>query len=147
MSLSEALVALAVCAVVGVPLLTLLVQERTTTVRGHLSYMAYLAAREEVGDIRFRLAAGVDPANLAHAWVPLKNGTFDRLRGVMVGADPGIVYPAAQERIETSVELAPGAGGLVIGKVRARYTHEGRGGDTGDVEFSFGVKRPGPVAP
>lgn len=150
-SAAEIMIAVMIVSAVIVPLVGLLVQERTTTVRGHLSFLAYLAAREEVGDIRFRLAAGVDPQALAHDWTPLKDSSFRRLSDAMVGGDPGIRYQAAQARIETRVTFEPDAGGLKIGKLAVRYGKETgvafRGsGDDGSLDFSFGVRKPGPVS-
>jgi hypothetical protein len=146
---AEIMISVMICGVVIVPLITLLVQERTTTVRGHLSFMAYLAAREEVGDIRFRLAAGVDPTTLAHPWTALKDSSFKRLQDALQGGDPGLKYEAAQERIETRVEFQPDAGGLKIGKLSVRYAKDTRlqakGEDAGNIDFSFGVRKPGPV--
>jgi len=146
-SATEVMVAVVICVVVLVPLLGLLVQERTTTVRGTLSFLGYLAAREEVGDIRFRLAAGVDPASVAHGWTPLKDSTFARLRDATVGPDPGLTYDPAQQRIETKVELASDVGSLLVGKLSVRYAKDAAVavGDPGNVEFSFGMRRPGPV--
>lgn len=149
-SAAEIMVAVMIMGVVIVPLLTLLVQERTTTVRGHLSYLAYLAAREEVGDLRFRLAAGVDPGALAHPWTALTGPTFKRLSDASTGGDPGLKYEPSQERIETKVAFADDVDGLKIGKLSVRYAKDTgvnvRGsGDEGAIEFSFGVRKPGPV--
>ena len=143
------MIAVIICAAVLVPLMTLLVQERTTTVRGNLSFLAYLAAREEIGDIRFRLAAGVDTASLAHEWTALKDSTFTRLKDAMTGADPGLKYDPSQERIETKIEFKTDVGGLKVGKLTVRYAKDTGlqlgAGDNGGIEFSFGVRKPGPV--
>lgn len=149
-SAAEIMIAVMIVGVVIVPLMTLLVQERTTTVRGQLSFMAYLAAREEIGDIRFRMAAGIDPGSLAHDWTPLKDSTFKRLSDAMTGGDPGIKYETPQERIETKVAFQADAGGLKVGKLSVRYAKETgisvRGsGEEGALDFAFGVRKPGPV--
>lgn len=145
------MVAVFVMAVVIVPLLGLLAQERTTTVRGHLSFLGYLAAREEIGDIRFRLAAGIDPASLAHDWTALKDASFKRLSDALVGADPGLKYEPGQERIETKVAFQEDVAGLKVGKLSVRYGKDtgltARGSsDESALDFSFGVRKPGPVS-
>lgn len=138
----EVMVAVIITALVLVPLLTLLFQERTTTVRGHLYFLAYLAAREEVGDIRFRLAAGEKPEALTHGLTPLKGATFERLKAVTVGGDPGLKYEEPQERIETKVDWEPDAGGMKIGTLSVKYAK----GDEGALKISFSARRPGPVS-
>lgn len=145
----EILIAVLVTAVVMIPLLTLLFQERTTTVRGHLYFLAYLAAREEIGDIRFRLAAGEAPDVLEHIWKSLEGPTFARLTKSMVGGNPGLVYEKEQARIETQVKWGPDAGGMKIGTLSVRYAKDAGiaigGGEEGAIKFSFGARKPGPV--
>lgn len=143
----EVMIAAFVAAIVIVPLLTLLFQERTTTVRGHLYFLAYLAAREEIGDIRFRLAAGV--AVEEHDWTALTGPTFDRLKGATQGSDPGLKYEEGQARIETKLSFGADAGGMKIGKLSVRYAKSAGvavgGGEEGAINFSFGARKPGPV--
>jgi hypothetical protein len=145
----EVMVACVIAAIVIVPLLTLLFQERTTTVRGHLYFLAYLAAREEIGDIRFRLAAG-DGDNLGHGWTPLTGPTFKRLTAASIGGDPGLQYEESQARIETKVDFAADAGGMKIGKLSVRYAKSAGvavgGGEEGAIVFSFSARKPGPVS-
>lgn len=147
-SAAEIMIAVMIVSAVIVPLVGLLVQERTATVRGHLSFMAYLAAREEIGDIRFRLAAGIAPEALAHDWTALADSSFRRLSDAMTGGDPGIRYQPSQARIETKVAFEQDAGGLKIGKLSVRYGKETGINASGDgaLDFSFGVRKPGPVS-
>lgn len=138
----EIMVTVLIMALVLVPLLTLLFQERTTTVRGHLYFLAYLAAREEIGDIRFRLAAGEKPEALAHPWTALKGATFERLKAVTAGGDPGLKYEEQQQRIETKVDWSDDAGGMKVGTLSARYAR----GEEGAIKLSFSARKPGPVS-
>lgn len=144
----EALMAILIVVLVGVPLLGLLFQERATTQKGHSQYLAILAGREEVGDLRFMLASGVPAAQLAHDWKALSGSAMARLGPVLVGAVPGADYQPMQDRIETKVTFQPAAGRMLTGTVEVRRTTGGTvttGSDTGVAPFAFGVLVPGPV--
>lgn len=148
-SLVEAVLAVAVVSIAGIPLLTLMFQQSSMTTRGHLHYIGMLAAREEIGDIRFRLAAGTPPAETAHDWKPLTGQAFARLASVMAG-DPGIKYTDMQSRLETKVTYGADAGTIKVGKIAVRYEKEGigaTGAGDGALNLTFTAEEPGPVRP
>jgi type II secretory pathway pseudopilin PulG len=146
-TLTEALVATLIFAIVAVPLVGLVVTERNTAVKAHLMYQALLAAREEIYDIRFLLAAGTPRARVAHGWKRVSGNAVGRLGGVWSGNRPGLDYTQDQERLETRVSFKPGNGRLWVGSIEARFSRpDGRGSSTGAgdpvLALSFGALEP-----
>ena len=143
LTLTEALVATVILAVVGVPLFGLVVSERNTAVRAHLIYQAVLAAREEAYDLRFLRAAGLGAAELAHDFRPLSGDALARLAPVFTGERPSMPYDPAQERIETRVTFGGASGRLGPGAIAVRYGRT-EGSDL-SVAVPFGSMAPLPV--
>ena len=115
-------------AILSIPLLSLLFQQRTITQRTSIYYTAMLAAREEMGDTQFLVAAGVPAQSVAHDWSPLKGSAVGRLTlAKVLGKDPGLAYQGAQERVKTRLELVSNAGRLKVMKVSVRYEGDDAG--------------------
>ena len=130
----------------AVPLVGLLTQERVTTQRSHLYYMALTAAREEMFTARFLAKAGAKPEQIQHGWTPLKGSVFERLKPVTVGTVPDESYRKEQERIQTQFTFLPGTGPIRLGVLSVRYENKEGGAGANEkgnaIDLPFGVHFP-----
>jgi type II secretory pathway pseudopilin PulG len=124
----EVMVAVMVAATVGLPLLTLLMQERDTEQRSRFEYLAILAARDAAYTARALVACGAKQNEVMHGMEALtKNppdkGPFDRLKPVFVGNTPDVKYGPDQSRISTEVkgDFPTPAAPVSVGVVSARW--------------------------
>lgn len=135
-------------ALLSVPLLVLMFQERDTGQRSRFEYLALLAAREEMYDARFLAACGATPKPLLeHSWRPQRGGLLARLGPAAASVKSGLEYRPLQSRIETSLSLESGTGRLRRATVLARWEDPDtkRAGDTrpDTVRLVIGLLWPG----
>lgn len=125
----EVMVAVMVAATVGLPLITLLMQERDTEQRSRFEYLAILAARDEAYQARALVACG-KPDKVAHGMQPLtkppfSTTAFTALEPIFIGTPPAGVakYSPDQARISTAVtaDLPTAANPVSVGVIKARW--------------------------
>lgn len=149
-SATEVMVAVMVAATIGIPLLTLLFQERDSEQRSRFEYLAILAARDAAYTARALVASRktlqeVNQAPTALTGHPLAAFNFNP-------SDIPTEYSADQKRITVEVKLdnpATPDARVVTGVVIARWVDPELAKSEKrrtSVEFSFGLTRP-PGAP
>lgn len=120
----EVMVAVMVAATVGIPLLTLLMQERDTEQRSRFEYLALIAARDAAFEARALAACGKVGA-AAHDFEALKGSPLKRLAPLFAdGKGPTTTeYSSDQARVslEVKLEAAPTGGQPQLGTVTARW--------------------------
>lgn len=150
-SATEVMVAVMVAATIGIPLLTLLFQERDSEQRSRFEYLAILAARDAAYTARARVAAGQPLADVNQAAAALTGDPCASLP-TRNGPIQTTAYSADQKRITVEVKLdnpATPTARVVSGVVTARWVDpevaksEKR---RTSLELVFGVNRP-PGAP
>lgn len=119
----EVTIASAVAALLAVPLLALMWQERDTAQRARFEYLAVIAAREEMYEARLLAALGASPGEIAHEdWQPLEGDVLARLANATDGPRPLAAYRPDQSRIETRLEIAHGSGRLRNATLQVRWS-------------------------
>lgn len=112
----EVLVATAIMAAVLIPTWTLFVSGRGMAVKSKYTYLALMAAREEIDDLRqMSHLSKVDPPALAHDWQPIIGKVMGRLVEPRHGmseceVEPDLTphqYTTDQARVFTRVEVRP----------------------------------------
>lgn len=117
----EVVMAALIAALLSIPILALLFQERDTGQRSRFEYGAILAARDEMYETRLLIAAGAVPDELEHGWLPIDGSALDRLAPLVPASDPGYGYHLEQHRIETQLTLEPRSGTVRVARVLARW--------------------------
>lgn len=144
----EVMVAVMVAATIGIPLLTLLFQERDSEQRARFEYLAILAARDAAYEARALVACGVPPASVAHGFKALEGNPLDVLKDVFQDDRSSTTYSPEQKRVTLEVKIeAPTTAGsrAQLGTVTTRWVDpelaklEKR---RTTLEFSFGVLKP-----
>lgn len=145
LTMPEVLITVLLLGMLVVPIVSLLTQERTTAKRGQLHYVATVAAREEMGDAQFLVAAGVRAETLAHDWAPLTGSAMARV-GQRTATDAGIGYDPDQARIATRLEVVAGSGRMRLARLFVRYeapgSHPGTDAAGNALELAFSCLAP-----
>lgn len=150
-SATEVMVAVMVAATIGIPLLTLLFQERDSEQRSRFEYLAILAARDAAYTARARVAAGQPLADVNQAATALTGDPCASLP-TKTGPIQTTPYSADQKRITIEVKLdnpATPTARVVSGVVTARWVDPELAKSEKrrtSLELVFGVNRP-PGAP
>jgi type II secretory pathway pseudopilin PulG len=143
----EVMVAVMVAAAVGIPLLTLLMQERDTEQRSRFEYLALIAARDEAYESRLMVACG-EAANVKHGVTKLENSPLRRLATLFEGGAPNTCdYGPDQLRVtlETALDDPPPGSRLQIGTVTARWVDtelEKKDKRRASLTLQFGAMKP-----
>lgn len=150
-SATEVMVAVMVAATIGIPLLTLLFQERDSEQRSRYEYLALLAARDAAFTARALVACGQPLASASHGPEPLASGALESLKDVMKERTC-TSYSDEQKRITVEVKIdnpANAAARVAVGTVTARWVDPELAKSQNrrsSMDLTFGVNRP-PGAP
>lgn len=149
----EVMVAVMVAATIGIPMLTLMFQERDSEQRSRFEYLALLAARDAAYEARTLVACGVKPEDAKLANAALEGNPLAVFvdKSKFVGTPPDVKYPPEQKRIvrDLAIDTTDAAARVFVGKVVTRWVdpelakQEKR---RTTLELVFGVAKP-PGAP
>jgi prepilin-type N-terminal cleavage/methylation domain-containing protein len=149
----EVMVAVMVAASIGIPLLTLMFQERDSEQRSRFEYIALIAARDAAYEARTLVACGVKPEDVKLANAALDGNPLAAFvdKNKYVGNPPDVKYPPEQKRIvrDLAIDTADAAARVFLGKVTARWLDAELAKQDkrrSSLELVFGVAKP-PGAP
>lgn len=151
-SATEVMVAVMVAATIGIPLLTLLFQERDSEQRSRFEYLGILAARDAAYSARALVACGEKTDTLNQGAKPLEGNPLEAVKAIFPGDKTCTTYSPEQKRVTLEVKMeaaASTAARAQWGTVTARWVDselakaEKR---RTSFELVFGVNRP-PGAP
>jgi len=119
----EVMVAVMVAATIGIPLLTLVFQERDTEQRSRFEYLALLAARDAAYQARALVACGQTPDSVKRDSAALTGNPLDELKAVWTDAPKLTEYSADQKRVTIEVKIDAAAAGtrMQVGTVNAGW--------------------------
>lgn len=138
-SVVEAVVAAAVLAAVGIPLLSLLFQTRANERMARHEYLALVAARDVVAEAQLLAHLGrADDATWA-----LEGSVLGRLRATATEPSTPVVYRPDQRRLKARLEQLGGEGRVRAARVRVAWdapAGEAAGEAERAVEVVFGMR-------
>lgn len=148
----EVMVAVMVAATIGIPLLTLLFQERDSEQRSRFEYLAILAARDAAYTARALVACGQTPNSAKQDFKALDGNPLESVKAVFPGDRTCTTYAPEQKRVSIEVKIDPplnASSRVHLSTVNARWVDPELARDTKrrtSFELVFGVVKP-PGAP
>lgn len=103
----EVMVAVMVAASIGIPLLTLLFQERDSEQRSRFEYLAILGARDAAYTARALVACGQTPDSVKHGFTALEGNPLESVKAVFPGDRTCTTYAPEQKRVSIEVKIEP----------------------------------------